>query len=215
MRPALSRPGFGAGSVTPSASSRRSCPICSNASLPGAGRQCSTSCRATARSGASPTTGLDPLLDCPGPLRTAKLGGWRSYVDDDAFFLAPMAPIIPIRSSRPRSKRCMPRPAWVTNMPNASSLRAPAGCVSNCSSRTCLNRTARNSPPVQIHRPAQRRAGVSGGLPEQPFVDVRPYLAAHRPVNTRSDDTTLLSYAINFGAYIEGSDNSILYAGRG
>ncbi|MGV2836986.1 Lnb N-terminal periplasmic domain-containing protein, partial [Pseudomonas shirazensis] len=32
---------------------------------------------------------------------------------------------------------------------------------------------------------------------------------------TRDDDTTLLSYAINFGAYIEGSDNSILYAWKG
>jgi hypothetical protein len=31
----------------------------------------------------------------------------------------------------------------------------------------------------------------------------------------KSDKTALLSYAINFGAYIEGSDNSILYAWKG
>jgi hypothetical protein len=33
--------------------------------------------------------------------------------------------------------------------------------------------------------------------------------------NVQSDQTALLSYAINFGAYIEGSDNSILYAWKG
>lgn len=30
--------------------------------------------------------------------------------------------------------------------------------------------------------------------------------------DVQADKTSLLSYAINFGAYIEGSDNSILYA---
>ena len=33
--------------------------------------------------------------------------------------------------------------------------------------------------------------------------------------DVQSDQTALLSYAINFGAYIEGSDNSILYAWKG
>ena len=33
--------------------------------------------------------------------------------------------------------------------------------------------------------------------------------------DVQSDKTSLLSYAINFGAYIEGSDNSILYAWKG
>jgi hypothetical protein len=32
---------------------------------------------------------------------------------------------------------------------------------------------------------------------------------------TQADNTALLSYAINFGAYIQGSDNSILYAWKG
>ena len=33
--------------------------------------------------------------------------------------------------------------------------------------------------------------------------------------DVQSNKTALLSYAINFGAYIEGSDNSILYAWKG
>ncbi len=33
--------------------------------------------------------------------------------------------------------------------------------------------------------------------------------------DVQADKTSLLSYAINFGAYIEGSDNSILYAWKG
>jgi hypothetical protein len=60
----------------------------------------------------------------------------------------------------------------------------------------------------------QRGDDFPGGLPEQPVVDVRPHPAAHRPGDVQSDNTTLLSYAINFGAYIEGSTTASSMPGK-
>ncbi|WP_412461446.1 DUF4105 domain-containing protein [Pseudomonas sp. SC11] len=151
-----------------------------------------------------------------GHYETAKLGGWRSYVDDDKFFLAGDGAHHPDRELR----------ATVDALYAPASLGDKhAQCVFPARTRWLREQLQLTDLPTPDCQEYQRW-----------YADVAPHSAVlifpaaylNSPssmfghtllridkADTRSNDTTLLSYAINFGAYIEGSDNSILYAWKG
>ncbi|PWB35426.1 hypothetical protein DCO48_03130 [Pseudomonas sp. SDI] len=151
-----------------------------------------------------------------GHYETAKLGGWRSYVDDARFFLAEDGAHHPERELR----------ATVAALYQPASLGDKhAQCVFPARSRWLREQLQLNDLPA----PACKDYS-------QWFKDVSPHSAVmifpaaylNSPssmfghtllridqADVQSDNTALLSYAVNFGAYIEGNDNSILYAWKG
>ncbi|MBK5303919.1 MULTISPECIES: Lnb N-terminal periplasmic domain-containing protein [Gammaproteobacteria] len=158
----------------------------------------------------------DPFWISLGHYETAKLGGWRSYVSDKKFFLAPDGNEHPDRELAA----------------TVQALYAPASAGEQHAQCVYPARTRWLKAQLELN-----------GLPtpdcaefKQWFKDVSPHSAVmifpaaylNSPssmfghtllridqANVQSDKTSLLSYAINFGAYIEGSDNSILYAWKG
>ncbi|AIR89411.1 DUF4105 domain-containing protein [Pseudomonas cremoricolorata] len=161
------------------------------------------------------------LADLPywialGHYEKGKLGGWRSYVDDRKFFLADDGAHHPAQELQ----------ATVAALYAPSSLgNQHAQCVFPARTRWLreqLTLTDLPRPDCSEYR--------------EWYADVAPHSAAlifpaaylNSPssmfghtllridkADTHSNETSLLSYAINFGAYIEGSDNSILYAWKG
>ncbi|MGV8890771.1 MAG: DUF4105 domain-containing protein [Pseudomonas sp.] len=158
----------------------------------------------------------DPFWISLGHYETAKLGGWRSYVSDKKFFLAADGNEHPDRELAA----------------TVQALYAPASAGEKHAQCVYPARTRWLKAQLNL-----------SGLPKLPctefkqwFKDVSPHSAVmifpaaylNSPssmfghtllridqANVQSDQTALLSYAINFGAYIEGSDNSILYAWKG
>ena len=158
----------------------------------------------------------DPFWISLGHYETAKLGGWRSYVSDQKFFLAADGNEHPERelsatvqalyapaSAGEQHAQCVypARARWLEEQLGLTGLPAPecAGFkqwfkdVSPDSAVMIFPAAYLNSPSSMFGHTLLRidQAGV------------------------KSDRTSLLSYAINFGAYIEGSDNSIIYAWKG
>ncbi|MGX0892509.1 hypothetical protein AB7M22_004517 [Pseudomonas sp. ADAK2 TE3594] len=158
----------------------------------------------------------DPFWISLGHYETAKLGGWRSYVSDKKFFLAPDGNEHPDRELA-ATVQALYAPA--------SAGEQHAQCVYPARTRWLKAQLALSDLPT-----------LDCAQFKQWFKDVSPHSAVmifpaaylNSPssmfghtllridqANVQSDKTSLLSYAINFGAYIEGSDNSILYAWKG
>ena len=158
----------------------------------------------------------DPFWISLGHYEARKLGGWRSYVSDDKFFLAPDGAQHPDAELRT----------------TVQALYAPANlgdkhpqCVYPARTRWLKAQLNLNDmPKVECAEFTQWFTDVA------PHSTVMIFPAAYLnspssmfghtllridQADVQSNKTSLLSYAINFGAYIEGSDNSILYAWKG
>ncbi|MDR6962015.1 hypothetical protein J2W43_006035 [Pseudomonas brassicacearum] len=147
---------------------------------------------------------------------TAKLGGWRSYVSDKKFFLAPDGNEHPDReltatlqalygpaSAGQQHAQCVfpARTRWLKAQLKLTDLPAI-----DCSEFTQWFKDVSPHSAVMIFPAAYLNS------PSSMFGHT---LLRIDQADVQSDKTALLSYAINFGAYIEGSDNSILYAWKG
>ncbi|MBF6041894.1 DUF4105 domain-containing protein [Pseudomonas sp. P154a] len=158
----------------------------------------------------------DPFWISLGHYETAKLGGWRSYVSDKKFFLAPDG------NEHPDHELAATVQALYAP---ASAGEHHAQCVYPARTRWLkaqLNLT--DLPTLDCREFKQWFKDVS----PHSAVMIFPAAYLNSPssmfghtllridqADVQSDHTALLSYAINFGAYIEGSDNSILYAWKG
>ncbi|VVO58780.1 hypothetical protein PS862_00704 [Pseudomonas fluorescens] len=158
----------------------------------------------------------DPFWISLGHYETAKLGGWRSYVSDRKFFLA--------ADGNEHPDRELTATVHALYAP-ASAGEQHAQCVYPARTRWLKAQLDLNDLPT-----------LDCSEFKQWFKDVAPHSAVmifpaaylNSPssmfghtllridqADVQRDQTALLSYAINFGAYIEGSDNSILYAWKG
>lgn len=151
-----------------------------------------------------------------GHYETAKLGGWRSYVSDRKFFLAPdgnehpdnelaatvQALYAPASLGEQHAQCVYPaRTRWLKAQLNLSDLPTPA-----CAEYKKWFKDVSPHSAVMIFPAAYLNS------PSSMFGHT---LLRIDQADVQADKTSLLSYAINFGAYIEGSDNSILYAWKG
>ncbi|KAF0866944.1 DUF4105 domain-containing protein [Pseudomonas sp. LD120] len=158
----------------------------------------------------------DPFWLSIGHYETAKLGGWRSYVSDPKFFLASDG------AHQPDAELTATLDALYA--PTSAGERH-AQCVYPARTRWLKAQLGLNDlPQVECREFKQWFKDVS------PHSTVMIFPAAYLnspssmfghtllridQADVQSNHTALLSYAINFGAYIEGSDNSILYAWKG
>ncbi|WP_321863613.1 DUF4105 domain-containing protein [Pseudomonas paraveronii] len=158
----------------------------------------------------------DPFWLSLGHYEAGKISGWRSYVSDKKFFLAADGAHHPDAELK----------ATVDALyAPASQGEKHAQCVYPARTRWLKDQLHLNDLPA-----------VDCNEFKQWFKDVAPHSAVlifpaaylNSPssmfghtllridqADVQSNNTALLSYAINFGAYIEGSDNSILYAWKG
>ncbi|WP_248767497.1 DUF4105 domain-containing protein [Pseudomonas sp. MWU12-2345] len=158
----------------------------------------------------------DPLWISLGHYETAKLGGWRSYVSDKKYFLAadgahhPDAELqatldalyAPASLGNQHPQCVYPaRTRWLKAQLQLTDLPAP-----DC---TEFNQWFKDVAP---HSTVMIFPAAYLNSPSSMFGHT---LLRIDPAGVQRDQTALLSYAINFGAYIEGSDNSILYAWKG
>ncbi|WP_248747483.1 DUF4105 domain-containing protein [Pseudomonas sp. MWU12-2037] len=158
----------------------------------------------------------DPFWISLGHYETAKLGGWRSYVSDKKYFLAadgahhPDAELqatldalyAPASLGNQHPQCVYPaRTRWLKAQLQLTDLPAP-----DC---TEFNQWFKDVAP---HSMVMIFPAAYLNSPSSMFGHT---LLRIDPAGVQRDQTALLSYAINFGAYIEGSDNSILYAWKG
>ncbi|AKS08031.1 DUF4105 domain-containing protein [Pseudomonas trivialis] len=158
----------------------------------------------------------DPFWLSLGHYEAGKISGWRSYVSEKKFFLAPDGAHHPDAELK----------ATVDALYAPASLgEKHAQCVYPARTRWLKDQLHLTDLPA-----------VDCKEFKQWFKDVAPHSAVmifpaaylNSPssmfghtllridqADVQSNNTALLSYAINFGAYIEGSDNSILYAWKG
>ncbi|OWP69259.1 DUF4105 domain-containing protein [Pseudomonas sp. K2I15] len=158
----------------------------------------------------------DPFWLSLGHYESGKFEGWRSYVSDKKFFLAPDGAHHPDQELK----------ATVEALYAPASLgEKHAQCVYPARTRWLKDQLHLTDLPALDCKEFK-----------QWFKDVAPHSAVmifpaaylNSPssmfghtllridqADVQSNNTALLSYAINFGAYIEGSDNSILYAWKG
>ncbi|CRM64073.1 Lnb N-terminal periplasmic domain-containing protein [Pseudomonas sp. 52 E 6] len=158
----------------------------------------------------------DPFWLSLGHYEAGKISGWRSYVSEKKFFLAPDGAHHPDAELKA----------------TVDALYAPANLGEKHAQCVYPARTRWLKDQLQLtDLPA-----VDCKEFKQWFKDVAPHSAVmifpaaylNSPssmfghtllridqADVQSNNTALLSYAINFGAYIEGSDNSILYAWKG
>jgi len=157
-----------------------------------------------------------PLWISLGHYETAKLGGWRSYVDDPKYFLAANG------AHDPKAELSA----------TLAAIYAPAD--SGDKHAQCVYPARTRYLREQLH--LTDLPAVDCKEFKQWFKDVAPdsavlvfpaaYLNSPSSMfghtllridqaDVQTNHTALLSYAINFGAYIEGMDNSILYAWKG
>ena len=185
---------------------------------------CLASCAVTIAHASAPAFDqqrLQALADQPywialGHYETGKLGGWRSYVDDDRFFLAadgahnPKAELQATLNAlyqsadlADRHAQCVypARTRWLREQLELTDLPQPVCAEFD----TWLRDIAPHStvlifPAAYLNSPSSMFGHTLLRI-DQADVD--------------SHNTALLSYALNFGAFIEGSDNSMLYAWKG
>jgi len=158
----------------------------------------------------------DPFWLSLGHYESGKFKGWRSYVSDKKFFLAADGAHHPDEELKA----------------TVEALYAPASLGEKHAQCVYPARTRWLKDQLQLtDLPALECTEF-----KQWFKDVAPHSAVlifpaaylNSPssmfghtllridqADVQSNKTALLSYAINFGAYIEGSDNSILYAWKG
>lgn len=151
-----------------------------------------------------------------GHYESGKLGGWRSYVDDPRFFLAADGAHHPDRELRA----------------TLDALYAPASlgdkhaqCVYPARTRWLreqLQLTDLPQPDCQEYKRWYQDVSPDSAVLVFPaaYLNSPSSMFGHTLLRidqaaAKRDETSLLSYAINFGAYVEGSDNSILYAWKG
>ena len=158
----------------------------------------------------------DPFWISLGHYETAKLGGWRSYVSDKKFFLAADG------NEHPEHELAATVKALYAP---ASAGEQHAQCV--YPARTRWLKAQLNLTDLPTLDCAEFKQWFKDVSPHS-AVMIFPAAYLNSPssmfghtllridqADVQSDKTSLLSYAINFGAYIEGSDNSILYAWKG
>ncbi|MGF6557332.1 hypothetical protein ABIA48_003712 [Pseudomonas sp. S30_BP2TU TE3576] len=158
----------------------------------------------------------DPFWISLGHYETAKLGGWRSYVSDRKFFLAAdgnehpdhelaatvQALYAPASAGEQHAQCVYPaRTRWLKEQLGLTGLPTP-----DCAGFKQWFKDVSPDSAVMIFPAAYLNS------PSSMFGHT---LLRIDQADVKSDKTSLLSYAINFGAYIEGSDNSILYAWKG
>ncbi|CAN7249174.1 DUF4105 domain-containing protein [Pseudomonas sp. GL-B-26] len=158
----------------------------------------------------------DPFWISLGHYETAKLGGWRSYVSDKKFFLAAdgnehpdrelaatvQALYAPVSAGEKHAQCVYPaRTRWLKAQLNLSDLPTlPCTEFKQWFKDVSPHSAVMIFPAAYLNSPSSMFGHT---------------LLRIDQANVQSDQTALLSYAINFGAYIEGSDNSILYAWKG
>ena len=158
----------------------------------------------------------DPYWIALGHYETGKLGGWRSYVDDDRFFLAEdgahhperelaatvKALYAPARTGDQHAQCVYPaRTRWLREQLQLTDLPTP-----DCAEYK------RWFEDVSPHSAVLVFPAAYLNSPSSMFGHT---LLRIDQADVQSNQTALLSYAVNFGAYIEGNDNSILYAWKG
>jgi len=158
----------------------------------------------------------DPFWISLGHYETAKLGGWRSYVSDKKFFLAADG------NEHPDNELAATVQALYAP---ASAGEKHAQCVYPARTRWLkaqLNLTDLPTLPCTEFKQWFKDVSPHSAVMIFPaaYLNSPSSMFGHTllridQANVQSDQTALLSYAINFGAYIEGSDNSILYAWKG
>ncbi len=159
---------------------------------------------------------FDPYWIALNHYETGKVGGWRSYVDDPKFFLAkdgdshPDAELAatltaiyaPVSSGNEHAQCVYPaRTRWLREQLQLNDLPTPACTEFNeWFSDIAPHSAVLIFPAAYLNSPSSMFGHTLLRI-DQADID--------------SDNTALLSYALNFGAYIEGMDNSILYAWKG
>ena len=158
----------------------------------------------------------DPFWISLGHYQRGNFGGWSSYVDDDAFFFAADGASNPQAELRATVKALYQDPAlgdahpqcrfpartrWLKAQLNLTDLPTPA-CSDYQAWLKDVNphSTVLVFPAAYLNSPSSMFGHTLLRI-DQPDID--------------SHNTALLSYALNFGAFIEGDDNSIMYAWRG
>ncbi|WP_426135056.1 DUF4105 domain-containing protein [Pseudomonas sp. PWP3-1b2] len=158
----------------------------------------------------------DPFWLSLGHYEAGKISGWRSYVSDKKFFLAPdgahhpdaelkatVEALYAPASQGEKHVQCVypARTRWLKAQLNLTDLPAL-----ECKEFTQWFKDVAPHSAVMIFPAAYLNS------PSSMFGHT---LLRIDQADVQKDNTALLSYAINFGAYIEGSDNSILYAWKG
>ncbi|MEO8493295.1 DUF4105 domain-containing protein [Pseudomonas sp.] len=158
----------------------------------------------------------DPFWLSLGHYEAGKISGWRSYVSDKKFFLAPdgahhpdaelkatVEALYAPASLGEKHVQCVypARTRWLKAQLNLTDLPAL-----ECKEFTQWFKDVAPHSAVMIFPAAYLNS------PSSMFGHT---LLRIDQADVQKDNTALLSYAINFGAYIEGSDNSILYAWKG
>lgn len=158
----------------------------------------------------------DPFWISLGHYEAGKLGGWRSYVSEDKFFLAPDGAHHPDAELRAtvealyaplslgdKHPQCVypARTRWLKAQLNLNDLpKADCAEFTQWFKDVAPHSTVMIFPAAYLNSPSSMFGHT---------------LLRIDQADVQSNKTALLSYAINFGAYIEGSDNSILYAWKG
>ncbi|WP_122785856.1 Lnb N-terminal periplasmic domain-containing protein [Pseudomonas saxonica] len=158
----------------------------------------------------------DPFWISLGHYEAGKLSGWRSYVSDDKFFLAPDGAHHPDAELRAtvealyaplslgdKHPQCVypARTRWLKAQLNLTDLpKADCAEFTQWFKDVAPHSTVMIFPAAYLNSPSSMFGHT---------------LLRIDQADVQSNKTALLSYAINFGAYIEGSDNSILYAWKG
>ncbi len=155
----------------------------------------------------------DPYWIALGHYERGKLGGWRSYVDDERFFLADngeshpdaeLAATLKALYASPslgdKHAQCVypARTRWLRQQLQLDDLPQP-----QCGEYDNWYRDINPHSAVLVFPAAYLNS------PSSMFGHT---LLRIDQADVTSNNTALLSYALNFGAYIEGMDNSILYA---
>ena len=158
----------------------------------------------------------DPFWISLGHYEAGKLSGWRSYVSDDKFFLAPEGAHHPDAELRAtvealyaplslgdKHPQCVypARTRWLKAQLNLNDLpKAECAEFTQWFKDVAPHSTVMIFPAAYLNSPSSMFGHT---------------LLRIDQADVQDNKTALLSYAINFGAYIEGSDNSILYAWKG
>ncbi|MGO3622289.1 MAG: Lnb N-terminal periplasmic domain-containing protein, partial [Pseudomonas helleri] len=158
----------------------------------------------------------DPFWISLGHYEARKLSGWRSYVSDDKFFLAADGAHHPDAELRAtvealyapvslgdKHPQCVypARTRWLKAQLNLNDLpKVECAEFTQWFTDVAPHSTVMIFPAAYLNSPSSMFGHT---------------LLRIDQADVQSNKTALLSYAINFGAYIEGSDNSILYAWKG
>lgn len=162
------------------------------------------------------TLAASPYWIALGHYETGKLGGWRSYVDDADFFLVAQGDSDP-QAELQATLQALYAPAAQGDL--HPQCRYPARtrwlreqlALTDLPTPTCTEFNAWFAD-IKPHSTVLVFPAAYLNSPSSMFGHT---LLRIDQADVDSHNTALLSYALNFGAYIEGMDNSILYAWKG